>query len=94
MSKSARAATDTDGDDDDELEVGPRYGFSPKQIQEFKAVFKEFDVNGQPTPHAKRARLSVRLLTLSWHQATAMRMRMRFRRFSRGSTCPGTSLTS
>jgi hypothetical protein len=59
MSKSARAATDAD--DDDALEVGPRYGFSPKQIQEFKAVFNEFDVNGQPT---QRAKASARLLTL------------------------------
>jgi Ca2+-binding EF-hand superfamily protein len=46
MSKSAREATDDD--DDDGLEaLAPRYGFSPKQIREFKQAFREFDQNGK-----------------------------------------------
>lgn len=45
MSRSTR--DDDDDDDNDELaNQGPRYGFSPKQIQEYKIVFKEFDTNG------------------------------------------------
>lgn len=48
MSKSARAANDDDDDDNAGMEgLAPRYGFSPKQIQEYKLAFREFDQNGK-----------------------------------------------
>lgn len=46
MSRSARPADDDDDENDELANQGPRYGFSPKQIQEYKVVFKEFDTNG------------------------------------------------